>query len=199
MPLLPLEPFVFPDDLLTNPECNPDDQGRWWVLHSRPRAEKALARRLFSGNLSYFLPLYKRQWRNRGRFLCSHVPLFPGYVFLYGDSQARLQALTTNLLAGVLHVDDQPQLQADLVRVFRLMATGEPLGPEERLQPGTPVEIVSGPLAGLEGKVLRRGKNLRFSVEIEFLQRGVSVDIEGWMIQPLCGSGPEAMASGAGR
>jgi transcriptional antiterminator RfaH len=199
MPLLPLEPFIFPDDLLTNHEMTPvrgpDDSCRWWVLHTRPRAEKSLARRLFPRGVPFFLPLYKRQWRSRGRSLCSHMPLFPGYVFLYGDAQVRLQALETNLLARVLHVEDSEQLQTDLARVYRLMTTGVALGPEERLQPGTPVVVISGPLAGLEGKVLRRGKQFKFFVEIEFLQRGVSVEIDSWMIEPLHGQCLPAMAS----
>src|SRR5947209_19452144 len=67
MPLLPLEPFIFPDDLLNGPRPGMDDGQPRWVLHARPRAEKALARRLFSRQTSFFLPLYKRQWRTPAR------------------------------------------------------------------------------------------------------------------------------------
>jgi transcriptional antiterminator RfaH len=185
MPLLPLEPFLFPENLLENPLPDGCDQTRWWVLHTRPRAEKSLARRFLGRQLPFFLPLYKRTWRSRGRTLCSHVPLFPGYLFLRGDGGARLTALETNLVARCIPVADQQQLQADLERVYHLMATGEPLTPEERLAAGAPVEIISGPLAGLEGKVIRRGRQLRFLVEVQLLQRGVSVEVESWMIQPL--------------
>jgi transcriptional antiterminator RfaH len=184
MPLLPLEPFVFPADLLDNPESTAKSAGKWWVLHTRPRAEKALARRLLKRANSFYLPLYQRQWRNRGRMLRSYVPLFPGYLMLHGDNQSRLQALETNLVVRVLAVEDQEQLQADLAGVYSMIASGVSLEAEERLIPGTPVEIVSGPLAGLAGKVLRRGRQMRFLVEVQFLQRGVSVEIESWMIQP---------------
>src|SRR6516165_139504 len=88
MPLLPLEPFVYPDDLLDQPVLLPEASARWWVLHTRPRAEKSLARRLLRTATPFFLPLRKRQWRHRGRLLCSYVPLFPGYVFLRSDSQS---------------------------------------------------------------------------------------------------------------
>ena len=68
MPLLPLEPFVFPATLFSDvpPET---DGGRWWALHTRPRAEKGLARRFLRRGLAFFLPLYKRQWRSNGRLL----------------------------------------------------------------------------------------------------------------------------------
>ena len=140
MPLLPLEPFLFPDGLLTDGAGDGLDwPGCWWVLHTRPRAEKSLARCLLRRAVPFFLPLYKREWRSHGRARGSHLPLFPGYVFLHGDGQARLDALATNHVAGVLPVGDQPRLFSDLERVYRLMQAGAPLTPEERLEPGDTV------------------------------------------------------------
>lgn len=183
MPLLTLEPFIYPDTLLRAPEVSDRGAASWWVLHTRPRSEKCLARRFLDRGISFFLPLYHREWRNRGRLFRSHLPLFPGYVFLSGDLQARTAALETNLVVNVLRVEDQDQLQADLARVYHLITTGEPLSPEARLEPGTRVKIIRGPLTGLEGKVIRRGKHLKFFVEVHFLQQAVSVEIESWMIQ----------------
>jgi transcription antitermination factor NusG len=196
MPLLPLEPFVFPDDLLLRQEASADETAPWWVVHTRPRAEKALARKLLRRQNPFFLPLCKRQWRNRGRSHCSYVPLFPGYVFLKSDSQAIFQTLETNLVARILSVVDQRQLQDDLARVYHVIATGAPLAPVERLQPGDKVEITAGPLAGLEGKILRKGKQLKFIVEVQFLQRGVSAEIESWMVQPSDRKEPLPAATG---
>jgi transcriptional antiterminator RfaH len=185
MPLLPMEPFVFPDDLLTVPAQPSKDDARWWVLHTRPRAEKALARKALAQELPYFLPLCKRQWRSGGRSFCSYVPLFTGYLFLRGDADTRRQALETNLVACCLEVPDQQQLQVDLFRVHQLMTSGAPLTPEERLEPGTRVEIIAGPLAGTEGTVLRQGKQMKVYVEVHFLRKGVSAEVENWMIRPL--------------
>jgi transcriptional antiterminator RfaH len=194
MPLLPLETFVFPDDLLSQTTFLTEGS-RWWVLHTRPRVEKSLGRKLLDRNTPFFLPVCKRQWRKRGRLHRSYLPLFPGYVFLQGDSQTANEILHTKLVARVLPVEDQERLHADLVSVHRLIATGAPLAPEERLRPGTLVEITSGPLAGLEGKIIRRGKQLKFLVEVEFLQRGVSVEIESWMMQSLGGPSLTAPAN----
>lgn len=197
MPILPSEPSVFPGDLFSDSERVPEEGQRWMVLHTRPRAEKALARRCLARSLSFFLPLFEKRWRCRGRLLQSQLPLFPGYVFLLGDAQARLDALQTNLVAQCLPVEDQDRLHADLLRVHRVLATGEPLVPEERLPPGTLVEIVEGPMSGLQGKVIRQGKRMKFFVEVNFLQRGASVEIDGWMIRPLIHQ--ETMASGCDR
>jgi transcriptional antiterminator RfaH len=187
MPLLPLEPFLYPEGLFTKPPSAGEGFLPWWVLHTKPRTEKALARRCLSRGVSFFLPQYQREWRSKGRLLRSHLPLFPGYLFLRGDEGARLQALETNLVARWLPVPDQERLSLDLARVFRLVTSDAPLTPEDHLLPGTPVEIINGPLTGLEGVVIRRGKQLKIFVEVQFLQRGVSVEIETWMIQPISG------------
>jgi transcription antitermination factor NusG len=184
MPLLPPEPFVSPPTLFDSGAPAAGSPHRWWVLHTKPRAEKSLARRCLRRGLAYFLPQHRKQWRRKGRLFSSHLPLFPGYLFLYGDADTRLAALETNLVARCLPVEDQAQLYADLTRVHRLIVAEAPLTPEERLEPGDVVDIVSGPLAGLQGKVLRKGKQLKLLVEVQFLQRGVSAEIESWMLQP---------------
>jgi transcriptional antiterminator RfaH len=193
MPLLALETFVFPDELFGGDLTLAGD---WWVLHTRPRVEKALARKFLDRRTPFFLPLYQREWRKSGRLFRSHLPLFPGYVFLHGAGQDRLAALETNLVARVIPVSDQMQLHADLERVYRLVTSGKPLVPEHRLLPGDWVEITCGPLQGLEGRIIRSAKGLKFFVEVEFLQQGVSVEVDSSMIQPC---DRRRKSSGAGR
>lgn len=194
MPLLPAEPALFPEDLLIAPPPS-DADARWWALHTRPRAEKALARKARAAGLAYFLPQYERRWTARGRTLRAYVPLFPGYLFLFGDGETRRCALETNLVANCLPVPDGQRLHTELEEVWRLMGSGVVLSPETRgLEPGTRVEVVAGPLAGLEGTVLRAGTRARFYVEVTFLRRGVSAEVEAWMIRPL---GPAQTAATA--
>ena len=177
MPLLPLEPFVYPQNLFEESHPVAREGDRWWVLHTRPRSEKALSRRLLVRDQGFFLPLFKKQWRNSGRSFCAYHPLFAGYVFLFGNGEDRLHALETNLVARVIPVEDQAQIQRDLARVHELMVSGEPLWPESHLQPGTRVRITGGPLMGMTGKIITRHGKTRFLVEVRFLQQGVSLDI----------------------
>jgi transcriptional antiterminator RfaH len=148
------------------------------VVHTRPRAEKALARQLLRRSVAFFLPVWRRQWAGHDRTLSSSLPLFPGYLFLWGQGDARGAALETNQAAQVLPVGDQQRLGQDLLRVRQMMDAGLPLTPEGQLEPGTPVEITAGPLTGLCGVVLRRGRRCHFVLEVQLLQRGVSVELE---------------------
>jgi transcriptional antiterminator RfaH len=193
MSIVPKEPSLFPEDLFDLSLAG-GPPARWWVLYTRARAEKALGRQLLGRKTSFFLPLHESRRRARGRVVATQIPLFPGYVFLYGDAEARLHALMTNLVSRCLWVEDQAQLQDDLCRVYRLIESGAPLTPEQRLQPGSLVEITCGALAGTRGKVLSCGKQLRFTVEIQFLQQGVSLDVESWMLRPVPAEHPAVTA-----
>jgi len=185
MPILVLEPYVYPTNLLVDvTQFFPHEALQWWVLHTRPRAEKALARALMVRETPFFLPLARKCRSRRGRLVASYLPLFPGYVFLFGTPEQRMQSLETNAVASTLLVQDQPKLHADLSRIHQLMAAGLPLTPEERLEPGSWVEITSGALCGMKGRITRRANRLRFVVEVDFLQRGASVEVDESMISP---------------
>ena len=184
MPVLHLETFVFPDHIFAE-EADWDIANRWWVLHTKPRAEKALARRMHASDISFFLPCFERSRSGRRGTASSYLPLFPGYFFLKGTHDDRLAALATDLVVSSLTVADPFRLHTELNRVHRLLAAPSPLHPESRLRPGTLVEIIAGPLSGLTGTLVRKGKQTRFFVEVEMLRRGVSIELEDWMFRPV--------------
>jgi transcriptional antiterminator RfaH len=146
MPVLPAETDVYPDDLLAPAAPLPLAGRVWYVLHTRPRQEKSLARVLLEQQVPFCLPQISRRRTSRGRTLTSFLPLFPGYVFLLANADERLAALKTQRVLKTLSVNDQELLWADLRQVRRLLASGEPVRAEERLEPGDAVEIQSGPL-----------------------------------------------------
>ena len=90
-----------------------------------------------------------------------------------------------SILARQLDVADQDSLWRDLRQVHRLIASGAPVTPEERLAPGSAVEIHSGPLAGLRGVIVRAATGHRFVVQVDFIQRGASVLIDAATLAPV--------------
>jgi transcriptional antiterminator RfaH len=154
-------------------------------VQTKARAETAFVQRLLSHGVAFFLPVYRRPWQSTGRRRTACLPLFPGHVFVYGDERARAQAFQTNLLGRLVPVPDQQGLSGDLALVHRLMRAGAALTPEDRLGQGRPAQITHGCLAGVQGRVLRQGQRLRFVVGVRLLQRGVSMDVEDWMIRPV--------------
>ena len=135
--------------------------------------------------IPFYLPLVRKDLYVRGRRQCSFLPLFNGYVFLYGTDYERVHALTTNRISRVLPVADQDQLRSDLAQVRHLIEAEAPLTVEKRLQPGDRVRVRHGALKGLEGTILRRQKATRLLVAVNYLQQGVSVEIDDFMVEPI--------------
>lgn len=190
MPILAAEPNVYPSDLLagsgeqlvTSAELS---RAAWWVLYTRPRQEKSLARDLLSREIQFYLPLVPRRLLIRGRPVFSHVPLFSGYVFVHCSREDRLRSLMTNRVAHVLSVDDGEQLRSDLQSIQWLIESGAPLTIESRLEANQAVRVRAGALAGLEGIVLRRKNETRLLVWVTLLQQGVSLEIDDFLLEPI--------------
>jgi transcriptional antiterminator RfaH len=66
-----------------------------------------------------------------------------------------------------------------------LIASGEPLTVEARLQRGQRVRLKSGALMGIEGTILERRGEQRLLVAVEFLQQGVSILINDYRVEPV--------------
>jgi transcriptional antiterminator RfaH len=189
MPILPPEPDVFPAGLL-EADASFDGPSEWWVAHTRPRQEKALARQLLAAGVSFYLPQTNRRCLVRGRVLTSRLPLFPGYVFLRTSREERLRALATRRIARLIDVPEPERLESDLRQVHRLIAAGLPVTPEEKLGPGSWVEVTHGPLAGLTGQIVRSATGRKFVVRIDFIQRGAAVTLDDCVLTPVEGFSP---------
>jgi transcriptional antiterminator RfaH len=183
MPLLPPETTLFPPDLLDRP-ADPGAESRWWVIHTRPRAEKGLARKLVGKGLGFYLPTRYQSWRSNGRWFESHLPLFPGYVFLHARPEDWVDVVSTGMVANVLPVPYQDELTEDLQRVHRVLSAGLPVEHQAALPPGTPVEIVAGVLQGLTGTVARNGRRAGVYIQVRLIGQGVLVELDPRLLRP---------------
>src|SRR5688572_20443553 len=176
MPILAAETALFPGNLLQDFTAEPSDR-RWWAVYTKSRQEKSLARQLLGLEIPYYLPLIPKVYSIGGRRMKSQLPLFGGYLFLFGTEEERVQALGTKRVAKSWAAVDRDQLTRDLRQIQSLIASGVPLTTEGRLQSGQRVRVKSGSLMGLEGIVLSRRGEDRLLVAVQFLQQGVSVQI----------------------
>lgn len=179
------ETFVHPHDLLDSTALPGTKERQWQVLYTKARHEKAVARQLQVRGIPFYLPLIDKTAVCRGRRVSSRVPLFPGYVFLYGDADERRQSLETNRVSQVFDVPSCDELLWDLRQIQQLIAARTPLSSESRLAPGQRVRVKHGSFQGLEGTVVMRRGETRLVISVEFLQRGASVAIDDFMVEAI--------------
>ena len=193
MPILKEEPSLFPSDVLDCEPFGPDldrsvdvaTQRSWWVIHTKSRQEKTVARHLLARRLPFYLPLIPRTHRIGGRRTDALVPLFPGYVFSCSSPTERIEALKTNRLVQMLAVPDSAELVRDLRQIRHVIASGVPLTPEKRLVVGDRVRIRSGLLASIEGRIIQRRGRDRLLVSVNFMEQGVSIEIDDFLVDPM--------------
>lgn len=186
MPLLPRESDLYPDSLLEWARSGESTDHEWSVVYTMSRREKQLARELKSLSIGFYLPTYEARHRSpSGRVRSSYLPLFPGYVFLFTPSQNRDRVLSTNCVSRWIDVAQPEQLANDLTQLRHVLAVGKSVLPESRLEPGTRARVTGGPLAGLEGTILRRQGQTRLCLAVNFLQQGASVEIDEIDLVPV--------------
>lgn len=158
---------------------------RWYAVYTNPRHERRVELQMCQRGIDCFLPVYKsvRRWKDRRKEL--ELPLFPGYVFVHLALKERLHVLQ---LAGVVEFVSRgtrpaalPGSEIDALRNGLHYACAQP---HSYLQVGRRVRVHSGPLAGLEGILLRKKEKLRVVVSIELIHRAIAVEIDEDAIEP---------------
>lgn len=160
---------------------------RWYAAYTNPRHEKQVAAQMDRKSIAYFLPLYRsvRRWKDRRKEL--ELPLFPGYVFVHIALRDRLQVLQ---LPGVVHFVSFQGKPAALpsfeIEVLRNGLAGNTMAePHPYLKVGRRVRVHSGPMAGLDGVLVRRKDKFRVVLSVHLIQRSIVVEVDEAEIEPL--------------
>jgi transcription antitermination factor NusG len=159
----------------------------WWAVYTRHQHEKTVAENFSRNGLEVFLPLYNavRQWKDRKKHLS--LPLFPCYVFLRGESSRRVQVLSTPGVHSIVTIAGRPApISAVEIEAIR-RAAESPLAvePHPFLRRGDRVRIKSGPLADIEGILIRRKSSYRLILSAELLQKSIAVEVDAFSVEPL--------------
>ena len=174
MPILAREPDQYPDNLLDEPL-----QSNWWAIYTMSRREKELMRKLHAKQIAFYGPTIEQRKRSpAGRIRTSYMPVFNGYVFLNGGPNERYEAMTTNCVSRAVEVKDVETFVEELRAINRVLTSGFDVSREERLESGDAVRVISGPLKGAQGTLLYRKGCKRLCVSVNFVQQGVSVEVD---------------------
>lgn len=157
---------------------------RWGVARTHARAEKVLHRWLSDREIPSFLPLSPNRKVYGRRIRTSEVPLFSGYVFFDLATCPRQNIFQSRKVAQILEPPDPGALRGELERLARAMQSGEPLRPS-RFKAGTPVQVMRGPLKGLEGEFVRTETLSFLILRVSFLGHSAELRIDEAYVEPI--------------
>jgi transcription antitermination factor NusG len=159
----------------------------WWAIYTRHQHEKTVAENFSQHGLEVFLPLYKavRQWKDRQKHLS--LPLFPCYLFLRGEPQLRVHILSTPGVHSIVMAADRPAAiaDADIEAIRRAVDSPLKVEPHPFLRRGDWVRVKSGPLADIEGILIRRKGSYRLILSADLLQKSIAVEVDAFSVEPL--------------
>jgi len=168
----------------------------WFALQVHSRHELTVADFLEGGGYESFLPMYicRKRWSDRIKEV--KTPLFPGYLFCRFNPENRLPILKTPGVTQIVGYNRVPVPidEAEIHAIRTLVASGLPNQPWPFLEVGDLVRIESGPLCGLEGKLMEFKGNRRLVLSVSLLRRSVAVEIDSAFVSavrtsPVAGPG----------
>ena len=172
---------------MTQPARNQHPQScpgpRWYAVRTKPRQESRARANLENQGFAVYLPHTWLDRRKAGRWQRVREVLFPGYLFIAVDTaqQATAPIRSTPGVLGLVRQGIEPLPVADAI-IEQLRAAEATLeegnAPPQPFQPGDPLTIVGGPLAGLVG-VVRMARSVdRVSVLVRLLGADKAIDLD---------------------
>ena len=165
----------------------PEEEGRsWYAAYTAPCHEKQVAEHCGVRGIEHFLPLYTsfRRWAD-GRAVTRQSPLFPSYVFVQISRRERAGVLSVPgmlwLVGTSKGATPLPRIEVETLRHSLHLCRALPhpfLGVGERAQ------ICSGPLAGMQGIVLRHNKGTRIVLSLELIMQSIAVEVDVADLEP---------------
>ena len=154
--------------------------GAWYALYTRHQHEKTVAQSLEGKGFQVFLPLYSalHRWKDRTKQLS--LPLFPCYVFLRTGGREWLPVLTTPGVHMVVSCSGLPtpipETEIDAIR--RVVENSTLVQPHPFLRTGDWVRVRCGPLADIEGILVRKKNKFRLVLSVDMLGKSASVEVD---------------------
>ncbi|MBV9625905.1 MAG: UpxY family transcription antiterminator [Acidobacteria bacterium] len=157
------------------------DNSQWYAFYTQSRHEKVVAAQLEQRRLEAFLPLYRswRRWKDRRKLI--ELALFPNYVFVKVAIGDRLRVLQLPGVISLVAFNGQPApLPEQEMNALRKGLKNDIYAePHPYLRIGKKVKVIAGPMAGVEGILVRKKDRYRVVVSIDVLTRSVAVEVDG--------------------
>lgn len=153
----------------------------WYAVNTRFKSEKVVYRMLQQKQIECYLPLQKRYRRHGKKVLTNELPLISCYIFVKIVKGQYVKVLETDYVVGFVRFAKDilpiPEHEFNLMR--RICGEDIEISVEKyTFYEGDMVEIATGNLAGIKGKLVEIEGNKRVLVELEHLGFNLQISIE---------------------
>jgi transcription antitermination factor NusG len=154
--------------------------GQWFAIWTRSRHEMVVRDQLGRKGVEAFLPTVTRwsRWKDRRKRI--DWPLFPGYCFARLADERTMAVRACSGVVAIVSFDGRPAaIPEEQIAAVRTLVDSElRLDPCPLIREGAEVEVVSGALAGVRGRLVRKGSHARLVLAVDLIGQAVSVEID---------------------
>jgi transcription antitermination factor NusG len=164
------------------------NEKRWFAIYTKFKAEKYVVECLKKKGITAYLPLIKKSKRYTRKVKFYEVPLINCYAFVCIDNSEYVKVLETEYLLKFIkqgkNLISIPKKEIDLLE---RIVNSENLTMAQQISfvEGKLVEIISGQLTGLKGKLVARKNKNEFVVELLNMGIQLKLDINPAYLRPL--------------
>jgi len=155
---------------------------KWFVIYTRPRAEKKVAEQLAEYNYQVYLPLKKevRQWKDRLKKV--ELPLFNSYVFVKVDTKQyyEIPKLINGFVKYITIGGEKIAVREEEIESIKKILNYSSENIEisnERFNINDKIEIKLGQLKGLKGSLIEFKGKYKIAISIKSIGTSLIVEI----------------------
>lgn len=155
----------------------------WFALLTRSNFEQTVHTSIAKKQIEVFLPTIRKKSSRKDRHLMLERPLFPGYIFVRSTSRSADQLTILKTTGAVRLIGTKagpvpiPDVQIESLKILTSANMDLMTGSNVRLEKGDPVQVLSGPMAGVVGEFISHKGRGRVVINIDILGQYAGVEI----------------------
>ncbi|MBP9197013.1 MAG: UpxY family transcription antiterminator [Saprospiraceae bacterium] len=162
---------------------------RWFAVYTKYKCEKYVADQLSKKNIEAYVPIISKTRRYSRKIKHYQIPLINCYVFVCISKANYIPTLETEYVMKFLKQGKDllciPPLEIDTLK--RVAGDVEEIYAIENniFQAGEEVEVISGHLTGMRGKIISRSGKRNFVIELNTIGYQLSIQVDLNLLRPI--------------
>lgn len=165
---------------------------QWYAIWTRSHCEQLVCDQLRAKGFDPFLPKLNVWSRRGGERRVISVPMFQGYLFLSHRAMDKTSYVELCKVRGLVRLLgegwDRPAVvpERDIAAIHKVLRAQVPVSPHPFLRHGQRVRILAGPLADVEGILVRMKPNKGIvALSVDLVQQSIAVEVDCTLVGPV--------------
>jgi transcription antitermination factor NusG len=162
---------------------------RWFAVYTKYKCEKYVAAQLKKKQIETYVPIITKTKRYNRKIKHYEIPLINCYVFVCITKEQYIPILQTEYVMKFLTQGRDllaiPNHEIEILQRVTGLVEEAVLNDKQDFENGDEVEVISGQLTGLKGKILAKAGKKSFIVELDSIGYQLRINIDLKLLRPI--------------